>query len=499
MATLDGSGREVNLGLGITVRAPGLRGSAQAHNVAPGSDTRAPEVDGSSPALDEALTNEGFLRLRVITLDVAPVPNAPSGDIRSPVSDLDGMEVNVPDLGDDVAQVLLAVDENGVVSWNFPVDGGGELAPTNRGSGPSVRFIVPAFASTPDPGEGDATRGVFGLVGRKVLELVALPLAGLAVTPLAGAAARLWEAKSRIARARPFAPDNYSSPDVPSLDDADWKRLASGRSLWFVHGTFVNTPGAFRALPPAVLAALSDAYGGRVAALDHHTLGLSPIENADLARELIPDGLELEVDIVCHSRGGLVSRALAGQGTDPVFNVRRIVHVASANHGTALATPSNLVPMIDRISTMVNLLPDGRATVVEAALTSVLVVVKVIAKYGLAGIPGLASMDSAGEFLAGFNATALPTEQYAIAADFSPSGGWRAMAMRNVQNVVVDRVFGTAANDLVVPTEGVYEGEDAMVIPENRRLVLPRERGVYHASFFGQPDVAKQIAGWLTA
>ena len=108
-------------------------------------------------------------------------------------------------------------------------------------------------------------------------------------------------------------------------------------------------------------------------------------------------------------------------------------------------------------------------------------------------------MDSAGEFLAGFNATALPTEQYAIAADFSPSGGWRAMAMRNVQNVVVDRVFGTAANDLVVPTEGVYEGEDAMVIPENRRLVLPRERGVYHASFFGQPDVAKQIAGWLTA
>ena len=186
MATLDGSGREVNLGLGITVRAPGLRGSAQAHNVAPGSDTRAPEVDGSSPALDEALTNEGFLRLRVITLDVAPVPNAPSGDIRSPVSDLDGMEVNVPDLGDDVAQVLLAVDENGVVSWNFPVDGGGELAPTNRGSGPSVRFIVPAFASTPDPGEGDATRGIFGLVGRKVLELVALPLAGLGGHPPGG-------------------------------------------------------------------------------------------------------------------------------------------------------------------------------------------------------------------------------------------------------------------------------------------------------------------------
>ena len=72
------------------------------------------------------------------------------------------------------------------------------------------------------------------------------------------------------------------------------------------------------------------------------------------------------------------------------------------------------------------------------------------------------------------------------------------MAVRNLENTVVDRVFGTAANDLVVPTAGVYEGDDSMAVPEHRRLVLPRERGVYHGSFFGQPDVAKQIAGWLT-
>ncbi|MFT3860456.1 esterase/lipase family protein [Micropruina sp.] len=499
MANLDGTGRQVSLGQGISLRAPGLRGSAEAHNVAAGGDTRAPEADGSGPALDAALTREGFLRLRVITLDVAPVPHAPAGDGRSPVTDVDGLEVTVPDLGEDVAQVMLAVDENGAVSWNFPIDSGDRPAPTTRGSGGSVRFIVPAFAAQPDPGAGGANRSVFGLIGRKVLELVALPLAGLVVPPLAGAAARLWESKSRIARARTFTPANYTSTDVPSLGDADWQRLAQGRSLWFVHGTFVNTPSAFQAFPPDVLASLSAAYGGRVAALDHHTLGASPVENADLARELIPDGLELDVDIVCHSRGGLVSRALAGQGTDPVFNVRRIVHVASANHGTALATPSNLVPFIDRVTTMVNLLPDGPAgVVVEATLTSVLVVVKIIATYGLTGIPGLAAMDSAGDFLSGFNSVALPAEQFAVAADYSPSGGWRAMAVKNLENTVVDRVFGTVANDLVVPTAGVYEGDDAMVVPENRRLVLPRERGVYHGSFFGQPDVARQIAGWLT-
>lgn len=498
MPTLDGTSRQVTLGQGITLRAPGLRGTAEAHNVGPGSDTRAPDVDGSGPALDEALTREGFLRLRVITLDVAPVPQALGSDIRSPVADVDGLEVSVPDLGDDVAQVLLAVDENGVVSWNFPVDSSDQLAPTTRGAGDSVRFIVPAFATEPGPADTATNRGVFGLIGRKVLELVALPLAELVVPPLAGAAARLWESKSRIARARTFTPANYTDPGVPSLDEAEWRRLAAGRSLWFVHGTFVNTPSAFQALAPDVLSTLSDAYGGRVAALDHHTLGLTPIENADLVRELVPEGVQLEVDIVCHSRGGLVSRALAGQGTDAVFDVRRIVHVASANHGTALATPSNLVPLIDRITTIVNLMPDGPAALVEATLTSVLVVVKIIAKYGLTGIPGLAAMDSAGEFLSTFNHTELPVEQYAVAADYSPSGGWRAMALKNVENVVVDRVFGTVANDLVVPTAGVYEGEDAMAIPENRRLVLPPERGVYHGSFFGQPDVAKQIAGWLT-
>ena len=103
-----------------------------------------------------------------------------------------------------------------------------------------------------------------------------------------------------------------------------------------------------------------------------------------------------------------------------------------------------------------------------------------------------------GDFLRGFNSTELPVEQYGIAADFTPSGGWRAMALKNVENVVVDRVFGTVANDLVVPTAGVYQGDDAMQVREDRRLVLPKARGVYHGSFFGQPDVAKQIAGWLT-
>lgn len=101
MATLDGSSRAVTVGLGITLRAPGLRGSAEVHNIATGSPTRAAEVDGSGPALERALAEQGFLRLRVIALDVAPTPHPPSGEVRSPGSDLPGLEVSVPDLGAD--------------------------------------------------------------------------------------------------------------------------------------------------------------------------------------------------------------------------------------------------------------------------------------------------------------------------------------------------------------------------------------------------------------
>ena len=69
----------------------------------------------------------------------------PAGDIRAPISDQPGVEVTVPDLGEDVAQVLLAVDENGIVSWNFPVDSSDQLAPTTR----SRRPIRSSSSTTP--------------------------------------------------------------------------------------------------------------------------------------------------------------------------------------------------------------------------------------------------------------------------------------------------------------------------------------------------------------
>ncbi|WUI60523.1 hypothetical protein OG774_22620 [Actinomycetospora sp. NBC_00405] len=58
---------------------------------------------------------------------------------------------------------------------------------------------------------------------------------------------------------------------------------------------------------------LERAYDGRIIAFDHPTASVPPEQNAKALLRLIPDDVHLELDIVCHSRGGLVARILDGQ------------------------------------------------------------------------------------------------------------------------------------------------------------------------------------------
>jgi len=92
--------------------------------------------------------------------------------------------------------------------------------------------------------------------------------------------------------------------------------------LVFVHGTFLDTASTFGklwALHPARVRAVFQHYGGRVYALDHATLGTSPLANALALARALPPGARLHM--VTHSRGGLVAEALAricgGQGLRP--------------------------------------------------------------------------------------------------------------------------------------------------------------------------------------
>lgn len=500
MTTLDGTGRRVDLGHGISVRAPGLRGDAQAHDVSASGATRAPEVDGSGSAMALALERSDVRRIRVITLDVAPVRLPGVEAVRSPATDGDGVVLEVPDLGPDVAQVVLAVDEGGVATWNFPVDGAGSPLPTARGDGGTVRFVVPAHeVPTPDAA-GAGGRGLLGAVGRKVLELLTIPIARQVIPPVALAAARRWEEHARSTRVRTFDVATRRADIVTTLDGDAWRSLARGRSLWLVHGTFSTALGGFGGIGDAALTQLHRVYDGRVVAFDHFTLGVDPTDNVTALADLVPDGLTFEADVVGHSRGGLLARVLAGEaGSDSPLRVRRIVHVATPNHGTALADPKYLTTMLDRVTTLLNLAPDGPVDAVATALSVVLVAVKVIAAYGIPALPGLACMDPAGPFLAGLNATdGSEAVQHAVAAEFEPTHSVRRLVRHRVGDLVLDRVFGSAANDLVVPRDGVYQGPGVFTVADERRLVLAADRGVDHSSYFAQADVMAAITRWLS-
>ena len=85
-----------------------------------------------------------------------------------------------------------------------------------------------------------------------------------------------------------------------------------GPMLVMVHGTFVDTVSTFGklwTLHPGVVARLFAHYGGRVYALDHPTMGASPIANALTLVRAMPKGARLH--LLTHSRGGVVAEVLA--------------------------------------------------------------------------------------------------------------------------------------------------------------------------------------------
>ncbi|HYN61817.1 MAG TPA: hypothetical protein VET87_20110, partial [Rubrivivax sp.] len=85
-----------------------------------------------------------------------------------------------------------------------------------------------------------------------------------------------------------------------------------GPMLVMVHGTFVDTVSTFGklwTLHPGVVARLFAHYGGRVHALDHPTMGASPIANALTLARAMPKGARLH--LLTHSRGGVVAEVLA--------------------------------------------------------------------------------------------------------------------------------------------------------------------------------------------
>lgn len=131
-------------------------------------------------------------------------------------------------------------------------------------------------------------------------------------------------------------------------------RDLKGRILLLVHGTFSNTDnilfeGIAKAPNGARFIADIRRHYDHVLSFDHPTLSVDPVVNA---RELavLLNGAPKQVDIVCHSRGGLVTRWFVEAMDRDSTRIGRVVYVGSPLAGTSLAAAPSLRSALDLLA-----------------------------------------------------------------------------------------------------------------------------------------------------
>jgi hypothetical protein len=300
------------------------------------------------------------------------------------------------------------------------------------------------------------------------------------------------------------------------------------RILLAVHGTFSSTTGAFSGLATndtgrALLQAAIDGYDA-VVGYDHRTLSLDPKQNAaDLLERLRPAGAAgaPQLDVLTHSRGGLVARSLTelllpeAQGFEA--EVGRMIFVASTNGGTLFASPAHWKAFVDLYTNLViaaSRLIDAASpiagTLIRGAVSGLGAFVKHLVGSALdpSQVPGLAAMDPAGAFVHTINETqpGQPTPgastMFVVTSDFEADGpsvgpsGLPPSLLLKLGDAVVDKVFHNAPNDLVVDDASM----SAIDLPADfvdARFDFGPNSSVDHINYFLREEVARAIAGWL--
>ncbi|MFC3456357.1 esterase/lipase family protein [Amycolatopsis speibonae] len=486
-------GNAVDLGNGVRMRAVNVSGEVRRAERAPDAAVRAaaggtPQTylrrsgasDGAADRLGSALDDSG-MRLHT-TIDLPRLSAGRSGPAprtRGPVTAPHlRLEVSAPVRADE-GQVILEVDgETGHLRWHLPraeAAGGRRAAVKQRFDIPCDRFEI--------GGAGSASRGIVGFGLSKVLHVIRFPVEYVAGR-VAEWGVRWWEDRHRPHALRLANPDGTAGATV----DADLlARLGTGPYLVFVHGTF-STSEAFAGLRPDFARWHAD-YGTRLLLFDHPTVTTTPEENAGRLLDLLPDDRTLTLDVVTHSRGGLVARQLVRRPAAARVSVRRLVQVASPNAGTKLASPDNLGSLVDTFTNLFSLLPDAAG---GAALPGVLEVVKQVAVGIMSGLDGLAAMDPANEELLALNDTEVRMDAvHAITSDYRPSAG--ASLTQRALDTIVDALFADG-NDLVVPFTGMSNA-GKFVVPAPFALDAP---SVSHCAYFGDERVRDEIRHYLT-
>ena len=287
-----------------------------------------------------------------------------------------------------------------------------------------------------------------------------------------------------------------------------------GPLLVLIHGTFSKTE--------AYLEELNSIQEGRdylewasanyaqILAFDHATIAASPLLNAlELARLL--NNTKAEVDVVCHSRGGMVGRWWLEMLDRPDRLRRRAVVVGATLRGTSLAAPDRVRKGFEHLSNMVRAVGTVAAAIPFTAGISGLMSVAASCVGSAAKTP---AVDALFAMVPGLNAMARiqnnnelnqlqltrgnEVEYFGVKSNFEPPEVkiwqfWKAFnrPLDRIKNGLADDFIFRDKNNYPLPNDLVVDCEAMAGIPPcNVRewYDFGTSPLVHHTNYFAQPE-----------
>lgn len=412
-----------------------------------------------------------------IDLDARPV--APPAVLGEPEPQQASLEYQPREDAVYVLLQTLQTPDGVIYDWTLPQPApppGGVLS----GEAGALRFpINPVAGGSASPSGGvlgleDVVGGLAGdIVAKRVLQVLKSPIDRALMAGLKHA-----EIEPRMLVLR----DGFQ----PLEGFEAWRALlppgAERRVLLYLHGFASSTAGSGGS---AALAQMAQGYDA-VLSYDHPTLTIDPAQNARDLLAMVPDDLRLSVDLVAHSRGGLVARSLV-ELVDPLpkWSTRLVVTHGTPHSGTRLADPQRWDRLISLGMTAASWL--AAATGAAVWLPKLLEYVLKAAAQGIFDLPGIAGMEPDGAFIKKLNASGAPiAARYAAVSSSFSIFGVKQPGFRQALGALAAQAFIDAPNDLVVPTDSM----SAIDLPAGA-LTPDRQfkAAVDHFSYFEDPGV----------
>lgn len=493
---------------GIILIAPGLSGDGIYIGSSTAGGIRA--IDDEVGSLDEAIHDAGLESRHTLVIE-APTPDIQTKQGgRSALQDVanDEMLLQVPSEPDEIQFVIYA-DEAGIITFHYP-------QPTDASSAPPLRartqnqYILPLRNAQGQSVIGEKLRGPFGKIGSKIIKVVVGKILKKQVGKAAHWAIEEWENRARTFQGLHGGKDFVELMQANPIPFKQWDAIRGKKALLFIHGTSSSTAGAFQGLlrndnevkNAIIPQTLYERYENRVLAFNHHTMSIGVADNVKQFYDAFRSNPgHYRFDVICHSRGGLVARALTQLPTSFLgdwqypegvqIDIDRIVFVAAPNAGTDLARKGNIPAMAERLANYVNLFPDG-ALSISAGM--ILALVSGIAEAGLHYVPGLEDQSPDSELVnALMDSAADKARYYASEANHEVTGNLLTVLKEGVisagADLLVDKLFSDKPNDVVVPTLGVSDNTHFKL--DEDHVYRFSGKTVHHTNLFFQPEMDK--------